>query len=126
MLTGRDKYADYWVYRGWLLASSFDQHWWNDVQYKSENASKMTKHPAIIDEPQKITASPYNCIDSGCFYIICFKNKTIQEMDNYQAESFNDSIVTKVNQAINGSTNGLAQRKLMTNNAKRILNDKTQ
>ncbi len=47
-------------------------------------------------------------------------------MDNDQAESHNDSLVAKVTRAINGSANGLAQRQLMTKNAKRVLNDKAQ
>ncbi|AKT03792.1 putative hydroxyethylthiazole kinase [Yersinia pestis 1045] len=124
MLTGRDKYADYWVYRGWLLKSSFDAYWWDDVKYKSKNLKAMKKRPAIIDDPHKITASPYNCIDSGSFFITCFRRSTVKEIDKDQAESADDSVVTKVTQAINGGDIGLSQRKVMTNNAKGKLNDK--
>ncbi|GAB2947158.1 hypothetical protein [Hafnia psychrotolerans] len=124
MLTGRDKYADYWVYRGWLLKSSFDAYWWDDIKYKSKNFSAMKKHPAVIDDPQKITASPYNCIDSGSFYITCFRSSTVKEIDKDHADSADDGVVTKVTQAINGGIIGLSQRKIMTNNLKEILNDK--
>lgn len=124
MLTGRDKYADYWVYRGWLQKDSFDNHWWDDPQYREKKAEAMRLRPANIEEPQKITESPYNCIDSGSFYIICFRGRTIRSIVLDEAENtMNDNAIAAVTQAINGGDNGLQRRITMTNNAKGSLND---
>ncbi len=57
-------------------------------------------------------------------FITCFRRSTVKEIDKDQAESADDSVVTKVTQAINGGDIGLSQRKVMTNNAKGKLNDK--
>ncbi|WP_234599562.1 hypothetical protein [Hafnia paralvei] len=124
MLTGRDKYADYWVYRGFIAKNSFDQYWWDDQNYKKKNVSAMKKRPAVIDEPQLVTSTPYNCIDSGAFYIICFRKKTIREIDqDTNVMNDDDDIIKKVTHAINGAYKGLNKRIIMTNGAKNILYD---
>jgi predicted chitinase len=56
-LTGRANYSKYWLYRGWLQASSFDVNWWDDPQYKAKNESKMKNIPH-----QSMTQSGYPSI----------------------------------------------------------------
>ncbi|MFL9877151.1 hypothetical protein PQR63_02060 [Herbaspirillum rhizosphaerae] len=69
-LTGRSNYADYWTYRGWINLDDFSKNWWDDQQYKLRNVKLMTLKPAEIVTPQEVTISPYNCIDSGGWYMI--------------------------------------------------------
>ncbi|WP_312074291.1 M23 family peptidase [Atlantibacter sp.] len=124
MLTGLDTYSSYWVYRGWLLTNDFDRYWWDDHEYKKKNASKMKKRPPQISLPQKITENPYNCIDTGGFFIVGFKGKTIEVMDaDKNGKSDDDDIITKVTSAINGGDKGLAERKIFTRKAKEVIGD---
>ncbi|POD89246.1 hypothetical protein BV924_22960 [Pectobacterium odoriferum] len=124
MLTGLDTYSSYWVYRGWLSANDFDRYWWDDHEYKKKNALKMKKRPPQISTPQKITESPYNCIDTGGFFIIGFKNKTIKVIDADKiGKSDDDDIITKVTSAINGGDKGIAERKIFTKKAKEVIGD---
>ncbi|MDT8891172.1 hypothetical protein [Enterobacter cloacae] len=69
MFTGLDTYSSYWVYRGWLSKSDFDNSWWSDAEYKNG----MKKTPPEIEFPHKITESPYNCIDTGGFLSLVLK-----------------------------------------------------
>nr|WP_297353914.1 hypothetical protein [uncultured Caldimonas sp.] len=56
-LTGRSNYAKYWVFRGWLRPGiDFDENWWDDLA---------RRRPAAINDPERISNNPYNCIDSG-------------------------------------------------------------
>lgn len=55
MFTGLDTYSSYWVYRGWLSKSDFDNSWWSDAEYKNG----MKKTPPEIEFPHKITESSY-------------------------------------------------------------------
>ncbi|KQN63794.1 hypothetical protein ASF13_19675 [Erwinia sp. Leaf53] len=124
MLTGLDTYSSYWVYRGWLSKSSFDSSWWTDPQYRRKNIHGMVKRPPQIDDPQKVTENPYNCIDTGAFYIVCFKNKTLKVMDSDQVTSRDDNdVVDSVTRAINGGAIGIKDRKKTTKTAKEILSD---
>ncbi len=56
-LTGRYNYAMYWIFRGWLDASSFNSKWF-------ENG----KPGPIIDNPQIAADVPYNAVDTAAFY----------------------------------------------------------
>lgn len=124
MLTGLDKYAAYWVFRGWLSRNEFDDSWWLDPEYKKHDVQKMEKKPASINNPQNITCSSYNCIDTGGFFISCFRSEVIKSMDcDFSSISNSDALVKQVTRAINGAENGLDMRFKMTNNAKRGLND---
>jgi hydroxyethylthiazole kinase len=58
-LTGQENYAKYWVYRGWLDASSFDARWWSNPQ--------LLTAPAIPD-PQRLSTDAYSAIDAGTWY----------------------------------------------------------
>ncbi|MEI2604812.1 M23 family peptidase [Erwinia aphidicola] len=124
MLTGLDTYSSYWVYRGWLSKSSFDASWWTDPQYRRKNLPGMIKRPPQIDDPHKVTETPYNCIDTGAFYIVCFKNKTLKMMDSDRVTSRDDNeVVERVTRSINGGAIGIEDRKKTTKAAKEILSD---
>ncbi|KUY77630.1 hypothetical protein WI25_05955 [Burkholderia cepacia] len=67
-ITGRANYASYWVYRGWLHATSFDANWWSVNGWWS-TPRLSTIRPAVINNPQRISArqsgNEYNPIDVG-------------------------------------------------------------
>lgn len=124
MLTGLDTYSSYWVYRGWLSVSDFDRYWWDDPQYKKKNAAKMKKRIPHIDSPQKITESTYSCIDTGGFFIVGFKGKTVKIMDgDKNGKADDDQVIKNVTSAINGADKGLAERKIFTKRAKEVIGD---
>ncbi len=89
-----------------------------------KNFSSVGKRPAIIDDPQKVTASAYNRINSSAFYIFCFRNKTVKVIDKDQPENSDNSIVIRATIVINGGTNGLLQRQSMAEISMSFLNDK--
>lgn len=124
MLTGLDTYSSYWVYRGWLSKSDFDSSWWSDAEYKNKNKAGMKKKPPEIGSPHKITESPYNCIDTGGYFIVGFKSKVLKIMDSDKlGSSDNDSVIEKVTKAINGGVIGLEQRKIATRKGKELIGD---
>ncbi|MRT43848.1 M23 family peptidase [Enterobacteriaceae bacterium RIT702] len=124
MLTGLDTYSSYWIYRGWLSPKDFDASWWLDPQYKKKNLTRMKKRPPVIDSPHLVTENSYNCIDTGTFYIACFKSTVLKVMDSDGINSSDsDVIIEKVTKAINGGILGLNERKKMTKYAKGEIND---
>lgn len=123
-LTGRGNYANYWVYRGWLNKSAFDDQWW----------VKDTRHRPIINDPQLLSTVPYNCIDAGCWYwtagaaSIHFTtiNSIIQDGGVSPQEIFE---VSRAINGINRSTgepNGLADRIKHTQRIAQVIMDLTQ
>ncbi|MBB3303950.1 MULTISPECIES: M23 family metallopeptidase [unclassified Enterobacter] len=124
MLTGLDTYSSYWVYRGWLNKDDYDSSWWTDSEYKKKNKAKMKKRPPNIDSPHKITENAYNCIDTGGFFICCFKKGVIKVMDADKLNNSDDDIIAlSVTSLINGADLGLAQRKTATKRAKELIGD---
>ncbi|MFG6078980.1 M23 family peptidase, partial [Erwinia sp. OPT-41] len=124
MLTGLDTYSGYWVYRGWISKNDFDKYWWDDPEYKKKNTTGMKKRPPNIVAPQKVTESAYNCIDTGGFFIACFKAKVLKIMDEDKfGKSGDDSIILKVTKSINGADKGIAERKKATKKAKEVIDD---
>ena len=124
MLTGLDTYSSYWVYRGWLSVSDFDRYWWDDPEYKKKNVAKMKKHSPQIDSPQKLTESTYNCIDTGGFFIVGFKGKTVKIMDgDKNGKADDDQIIEDVTSEINDADKGLAEREIFTKRAKEVIGD---
>jgi hypothetical protein len=118
------------VYRGWLKKGDFDDGWWLDPEYKLHDASKMKKRPAIIDEPDRIIRDPYNCIDSGGFFVT-IKNGAIKpEIDasrgivpvSDQEKEDEKGISAAVTHAINGGYIGKDERYISTINALKVLN----
>lgn len=124
MLTGIDTYSSYWIYRGWLTKNDFDKYWWDDPEYKKKNAAGMKKNPPKIESPQKLTESSYNCVDTGGFFIACFKSKVLKLMDGDKfGKSDDDSTILSVTKGINGADKGIAQRKITTKKAKEVIDD---
>lgn len=58
-LTGRENYSKYWVYRGWLDASTFTSPWWNPT--------RLARAP-VIDNPQQLSTDDHSAIDAGAWY----------------------------------------------------------
>jgi predicted chitinase len=114
-LTGRENYAKYWVYRGWLSSSSYDLYWWTD---------KKRRRPEIT-EPQKLSTIPFNCIDAGGWYWEAGAQpngfRTINTIATTSSVSEID--VKKITFAINGGYNSLAERIKHTQRIWKILND---
>lgn len=99
-MTGRDNYANYWLYRGWLSQNEFTGRWWrnpgwwgiaaNTVQASQYNtlpiqdAATVTAliaamNPPIIDQPDIVLTDTYTCIDTaGWFWA---KNQLIATAD---------------------------------------------
>ncbi|MEX3846296.1 hypothetical protein [Paraburkholderia sp. BR10882] len=113
-LTGRSNYAEYWVYRGWLKKTDFDASWWTDHAYKQHQPEQMTKRPAPIEDPDRVISSPFNCIDSGGFFVAYIRSDIKEAIDkgspkipvsHAQVDALkNNSLI--VSKAINGK--GLA------------------
>lgn len=124
MLTGLDTYSSYWVYRGWLSKSDFDASWWTDPQYGRRNVLGMKRKPPEINDPQRVTEVPYNTIDTGAFYITCYRNNTLRVMDSDRIASMDDNdVIVRVTRAINGGLHGIEERKKSTIISKKVLND---
>ncbi|MCP1117365.1 M23 family metallopeptidase [Robbsia andropogonis] len=129
-LTGRDNYAEYWVYRGWLKRSEFDARWWDDDGYRKRDAAQMRRRPASIHHPERLTATPYNCIDSGGFYIAFKRSRVKAEIDRgsgVHSNAKNDvdigmSISRRVTYAINGGYNDDETRYALTVHALGLIN----
>jgi len=121
-LTGRENYSKYWVYRGWLDASTFTSPWWNPA--------RPARAPTIND-PQRLSTDAYAAIDAGGWY---WEAGSAQN----QFRTINNAItgnvidrasVRTVAVAINGvnrstgDPNGLAERLRETESAGRVLTD---
>ncbi len=119
-LTFLDNYTKYWVYRGWLKKESFDANWTADPAYKKKNRSLLKKHPPIISNPEAISLNPYNCIDSGGFYLAGIRTAIKLTM-----QSVNEETIKKVTHAINGGDIGLPDREKETYRVDYILGDTT-
>lgn len=84
----------------------------------------MKKKSPKIEDPQKVTESSYNCVDTGGFFIACFKAKVLKLMDGDKfGKSDDDSIILSVTKGINGADKGIAQRKIATKKAKELIDD---
>ncbi|WP_146744894.1 hypothetical protein [Herbaspirillum rubrisubalbicans] len=121
-LTGRENYGKYWVYRGWLSPTSFEATWWNPSN--SEKAPK-------IPDPQKLSISIYNAIDSGGWYWTAGARENKFKTINLQIKSavIDEPMVKAVAIAINGKNsttgkpNNLTERLKETQWAKAIIMD---
>ena len=88
-MTGRDNYANYWVYRGWLATSSYTTKWWRNPAWwglegntvasqhyntlPTQNAVVipnliLTMRPPIITQPDIVLADAFTCIDTGGWF----------------------------------------------------------
>ncbi|MEX3937455.1 hypothetical protein AB4Y32_37975 [Paraburkholderia phymatum] len=127
-LTGRSNYADYWIFRGWILSSSFSPNWWTDPAYRNHNRQAMIKIPAEIRSPQDV-ALPENCIDSGGFYLRFQRPEVARCIDHDQPMPANSiteltkekEISAAVTYAINGGHMDETSRLAFTRLAKTVL-----
>ncbi|CAG4928577.1 hypothetical protein R70241_05748 [Paraburkholderia saeva] len=128
-LTFRSNYADYWVYRAWILGSSFTASWWSDPQYHAKHRALMTKIPAGIDNPEVVATVPENCLDSGAWYITCLRPEVVSAIDG---DSFTipktsaeitreEQVIKNVTRGINGALIGIDKRIRFTRMIKGIL-----
>ncbi len=130
-LTGRTNYVNYWVYRGWLDKSTFDDSWWSDAQYKARNKAGMKKRAGEVPNPEVVGIKPFNCMDSGGWYMTFERptvGKTIDGDIPYLAESATDKkkesdLSRAVTYSINGGYIDWEGRLRETRNAKQILLD---
>jgi len=119
-LTARENYSKYWVYRGWLDPTSFDNYWWQNSQ----------KRRPQINDPQRVSTIPYNCIDAGGWYWTAgaTPNKFVTINSKIIESNISDSAIFTISVAINGlnlqdQPNGLAQRISQTKRISKILMD---
>ncbi|MBN3844988.1 M23 family metallopeptidase, partial [Burkholderia sp. Ac-20349] len=93
-LTGRVNYAKYWVYRGWLRASSFDKYWWGNAKMRRPQ----------ISNPELLSVVPYNCIDAGGWYWTAgsAQNKFTTINNKISETDISDAAIRTVSIAING------------------------
>lgn len=123
MLTGLNTYSSYWVYRGWLSKMTL-MNIGGMTRSTRKNSAGMKKKPPKIGNPQKVTENAYNCIDTGGFFIVCFKSKVLKIMDEDKiGKSDDDNIILKVTKNINGADKGIAERKIATKKAKEMIDD---
>jgi len=130
-LTGRINYVQYWVYRGWLASSSFDDQWWSDPQYIAKNSVGMKKRPGVVDNPDLVGAFPYNCMDAGGWYMTFQRSTVLRTMDSDMhhvavspSDQAQEAATSKaVTRAINGGEINWDGRLKNTRTAKRILLD---
>jgi predicted chitinase len=130
-LTGLINYSGYWVYRGWLNKSTFDNSWWTDPHYISKDKGRMSKRPPLINNPHEVTSKPFNCMDSGGWYMSFQRPKVMQEMDSDVLSKSISSVeilreenaIKSVTKAINGGEIGLPRRIIYTKNAKKFIYD---
>ena len=128
-ITGLLNYSRYWVYRGWLSRTSFTENWWDDESYKKNTKAGMKKIPPKIDDPQRATATAYNCMDTGGWYLGSERPKTLRQIDQdrpsvttHPAEiEFEKILSWAVTRAINGGEIDKEKRLLETRAAKNIL-----
>lgn len=84
----------------------------------------MKKSPPNIELPHKVTENPYNCIDTGGFFIACFKGKVLKTMDSgLSGNTDDDEKIEAVTKGINGADKGIRERKISTKKAKGLIDD---
>ncbi|MFP5423939.1 MAG: hypothetical protein ACLGID_21110 [Gammaproteobacteria bacterium] len=121
-LTGRFNYAYYWVFRGWLTMSAFDDPWWTRTGARA---------PQIAD-PQFIANDRYSAMDAGGWYWevtpirglgagrLGRPHSTINSAENTQ---YSHALVEKVTRLINGGVNGLKERQIHSDLIYKIMSD---
>nr|WP_147310371.1 hypothetical protein [Cupriavidus taiwanensis] len=95
-LTGRENYAKYWVYRGWLNPNTFASRWWNPT--------RLDRAPRI-DHPQLLSTDPWNAIDAGGWYWLAgaATNRFVTINSTITMDEINMQSVREVAIAINGT-----------------------
>jgi predicted chitinase/murein DD-endopeptidase MepM/ murein hydrolase activator NlpD len=120
-LTGRENYSKYWVYRGWLSASTFDPQWWTNTR---------TLRAPHIPDPQRLSLDAYNAVDAGAWYweAGAARNRFRSINTSITSDTIDRTTVRTVAVAINGvnnqgEPNGLAERLTATQDLAPVLMD---
>ena len=85
-LTGLANYSGYWTYRGWLRSTDYDDSWW-----RNPNRLRVP----LIDDPQNISTTSYNCIDSGGQFVA--KNGVLRRADAGVTRESSISLIMIIN-----------------------------
>jgi hydroxyethylthiazole kinase len=88
-LTGRDNYAKYWTYRGWITPESFSDLWWKNpkwwgiagstvstAQYSNlpiQDAEILSQldaqmRPPVIENPDRVSQEPRTSVDTAGWF----------------------------------------------------------
>lgn len=93
-MTGRSNYASYWLYRGWILRSTYTDNWWRNTGWwgiqgnyihaqhrnldplnpaQAQNAATINQlttlmRPPVIDDFQRLVTEPVSCVDSAGWF----------------------------------------------------------
>ncbi|MBP6898268.1 MAG: M23 family metallopeptidase [Pseudacidovorax sp.] len=122
-LTGRFNYAYYWVFRGWISLSSFDDPWW--LPHGKPRAPEITN-------PQFVASDPLTSMDAGGWYWTVSPHRgmgakrqgrdrsTINCLEN---SSYSSTLVEKVTLAINGGILALDRRQNYSDSIYKFFND---
>ncbi|MDM0045548.1 hypothetical protein QTH91_13730 [Variovorax dokdonensis] len=125
-LTGRYNYAYYWVFRGWLSLSDFDDRWWSPPVG--------SRRAPVIVNPQFISVDLHSTIDAGGWYWeatpirgtgkngLGRSRSTINVIDG---TPYSHALVEMVTRLINGGTIGLPSRLAACDRAFKLLGDTT-
>lgn len=104
-LTGKYNYTEYWIYRGWISRNTFTASWW---------ARPNPIRPSIAD-PDSLTRVPYNVVDAGAWYWEASPHRGLPHarstINVTASDGITAEIIEKVTRAINGSNNGLENRR---------------
>ncbi len=104
-LTGKYNYTEYWVYRGWISRNTFTASWWT-----RPNPTRPS-----IDEPDSLIRVPYNVVDAGAWYWEASPHRGLPHarstINVIASDGMTAEIVESVTRAINGSVNGLENRR---------------
>lgn len=104
-LTGKYNYTEYWVYRGWISRNTFTASWWT---------RRNPTRPSIA-EPDSLIRVPYNVVDAGAWYWEASPHRGLPHarstINVTASDGMTAEIVESVTRAINGSVNGLENRR---------------
>ena len=120
---------------GWTT-NSFTAKWWEDPLWRLHDRRRLTRIPANIEEPHRVTRSEYNCIDTGGFFIVktvdrrgtrssitraMDQDSEVIHLNNTTIDTTDEQTIRSVSRAINGGENGLPDRITFTRAAKKVL-----
>jgi len=119
-LTGKANYAHYFVYRGFLDPTSFDEPWWLANRHLDPK-----KREPNIPNPQIAGNNEYNCIDTGGWYWYAGSSSPASRPINRRIvdQDISAAAIRQITLAINGGTNGLSDRTIHTNRIAIVLMD---
>ncbi|WP_258009322.1 M23 family metallopeptidase [Burkholderia ubonensis] len=88
-LTGRYNYSEYWIYRGWLNAESYDHSW-----FRKKVDGHFIPGPEI-ENPEIAGDDAYSCVDTAGFF--CAKYLVTKASDGGITETVSAAVTKIVN-----------------------------